>query len=53
MESITPILCYLDPATGSLTFQILVGGILAIAATWRGLASRLRRLALAWRGKKP
>ncbi|MCL6545690.1 MAG: hypothetical protein K6T61_10710 [Bryobacteraceae bacterium] len=41
--------CYLDPAAGSLTFQILMGGVLAVLATFRGWWRKLPWL----RRKKP
>lgn len=42
MEGMTEVLCYLDPAAGSLTFQILIGGFLALVATCRGYVRRIR-----------
>lgn len=46
MEQLTRLaLLYLDPATGSLTFQLLIGGLLAIAAAGR---KYLRRIIPGW-----
>jgi hypothetical protein len=54
MEQMTELLCYLDPATGSLTFQILIGGLLAFVATCRGYVRRTPWLKLLrfWRKKR-
>ncbi|MCS6952121.1 MAG: hypothetical protein RMK57_09235 [Bryobacterales bacterium] len=49
MERVTFVLCYLDPASGSLTYQILVGGVLAVIA---GVRAWWRKL-LWWRRNKP
>lgn len=49
MARVTVVLCYLDPASGSLAFQILVGGVLAVLAAVRGWWRRL----IWWRRNKP
>lgn len=47
LASPSPASAYLDPGTGSMVFQIAVGGILSVLAAaklyWRRIAPRLHR----------